>query len=41
MLQFHLLGQRNIVFNDDEDLDDAIDRAQHSVSMLMAWFQVN
>jgi len=41
MLQFHLPAQHNIVFNDNEDLDDAADRAQHSVSMLMAWFQVN
>ena len=41
MLQFHLLGQHNIVFNDDEDLDDVADRAQHSISMLMGWFRVN
>jgi len=35
MLQFYLLGQHNILFNNDEDLDDVADRAQHSISMLM------
>ena len=30
MLQFYLPGQHNIVFNDDEDLDDIADRAQRS-----------
>jgi len=41
MLQCHLPGQYNIVFNHDEDFDNVADRAQHSVSMLMAWFQIN
>ena len=41
MLQFHLPGQHNVVFNDEEDLDDIADRAQRSISMLMGWFQVD
>jgi len=41
MLQFHLLGQHSIVFNDDEDLNDIADRAQRSISMLMGWFKIN
>ena len=39
MLQFHLPGQHNVIFNCDEDFDDVADRAQHSVSMHMVWFQ--
>jgi len=41
MLQFHLPRQHNIVFNDDKDLDDVADLAQHSIGMLMGWFKVN
>ena len=41
MLQFHLPEQHNIVCNHDEDLDDVAGRAEHNISMLMAWFTVN
>jgi len=41
MLQFHLPGQHNIVFNDDKDLVDVADRAKDSISMLMGWFRVH
>jgi len=41
MLQFHLHEQHNIVFNEDEDLADVANRAQHSIRMLMGWFKVN
>ena len=41
MVQFHLLKQHNIVFNNDNDLDEGVYRAQHSIIMLMVWFQVN
>jgi len=41
MLQFHLPKQHNIVFNNDEDLDDVADWAQHSIRMLMGWFKAN
>ena len=38
MLQFHFPLKHNIVFNDDEVLDEVANRAQQSVSMLMPWF---
>jgi len=40
MLQLHLRGQHNIVFNDDEDLHEVVDRAQHNISMLMDGFKL-
>jgi len=41
MLKFHLPEQHNLIFNDDENLDDVANQAQHNISMLMAWFTVN
>ena len=41
MLQYHLLRQYNIVFKEDDDLDDVLDMARQHISMLTASFQVN
>ncbi|CAA0830875.1 Unknown protein, partial [Striga hermonthica] len=40
-LSFHLKGQQNIIFEDDDDLEDVLNKPTVNESQFLAWFEAN